>query len=454
MSENTTNKQTGEVSTKDLKRVLGLGDLLATAIGQVIGAGIMSLTGVAIAMAGKSVSLSFILSTVFVILALIPTVIAGGTFRMRGGNYTMLNALIGPKISGFYIIMFILTNISLAMYGLSFADYMISFLPQLNRQIIAIVVLTLVFITNLTGAKNAAKLQNIIVIVMAAALALFSVFGITKVDFGTYFNENYFSMGAFGMLQAAALLTYATNGASTIINLGAEAKNAKRDIPLAIILSTVFIGLLYAFMSVVASGVLPIETVAGQPLSLVAKEVLPTPLYIFFVVGGAMFALLSTLNAQFQWATKPLMQACVDGWFSPKFAKLHPKYKTPVYLLTFFYIMGLIPILTGLDVGAIGSMTALLSNALMVITNLSIIRIPKVMNEAWKQSKYKIPTWLLALFSCLAIATNLLVVFLVGSSLTPAVIGVNAGVLVFAAAYVYWRQKQGHIHMEVSYEFD
>ena len=39
-------------STKELKRVLTLKDLISVAIGQVIGAGIMSLMGVAIGMTG------------------------------------------------------------------------------------------------------------------------------------------------------------------------------------------------------------------------------------------------------------------------------------------------------------------------------------------------------------------------------------------------------------------
>ncbi|AZO94485.1 hypothetical protein D7D81_07700 [Halocella sp. SP3-1] len=44
------NEVTKKVSTRDLKRVLGFWDLMGTAVGQIIGAGIMSLAGVAIAM--------------------------------------------------------------------------------------------------------------------------------------------------------------------------------------------------------------------------------------------------------------------------------------------------------------------------------------------------------------------------------------------------------------------
>ena len=40
-------------NTQELKRVLKFWDLMASAVGQIIGAGIMSLTGAAIALTGK-----------------------------------------------------------------------------------------------------------------------------------------------------------------------------------------------------------------------------------------------------------------------------------------------------------------------------------------------------------------------------------------------------------------
>lgn len=69
-------------STKDLKRVLGRGDLMGVAVGQIIGAGIMSLTGVAIAMTGRSVPLAFFIAAILVVINMIPTIFVGGTVRL------------------------------------------------------------------------------------------------------------------------------------------------------------------------------------------------------------------------------------------------------------------------------------------------------------------------------------------------------------------------------------
>ncbi len=76
-----------------------------------------------------------------------------------------------------------------------------------------------------------------------------------------------------------------------------EAKNPKKDIPFCIVAGTIIVTLLYIGVGVAAAGVFPVEEVAGQNLSAVAKEIFPTPLYIFFIVGGAMIALVTSLNA-------------------------------------------------------------------------------------------------------------------------------------------------------------
>ena len=64
-------KENNMSEEKQLNQVLGFWDLMAQAIGQIIGAGIMSLTGAAIALTGKSVPLAFIISTVVAILSVV-----------------------------------------------------------------------------------------------------------------------------------------------------------------------------------------------------------------------------------------------------------------------------------------------------------------------------------------------------------------------------------------------
>lgn len=440
-------------STKDLKRVLTLKDLIGVAVGQVIGAGIMSLMGVAIGLTGRSVPISFLLAAVVILIGSIPTIIVCSTVRLRGGMYTMAALLSGKGLAGFLMFVTIITNVSLSMFALSFADYALSLFPNLPRTLVAFVILTVFYIVNIFGVDKMAKVQNAIVGIMIVALFVFVGCGILRIS-PDYFTQDFITHGTPGIFQAMAILLFAVNGAFVVSGLSGEAKNPTRDIPIAIIVGTLAVAVLYALMGVVASGVLPVAQVANQPLTVVAKEIMPPILYVLFVLGGAMFALVSTLNAQFASVPKSILQGCVDGWLPEKIAYLHPKYKTPVVILTFFYLIGLLPIFAGLDIEEIASMASLLTQVCSVLINLCILRLPKVLPEAWAKSRYKMSQGMLTFFVVLCTLLGLFNVVALASTMTlPLIIG-NGVVLVIGLIYVVLRLRSGKVHMEISYEVE
>ena len=138
-------------STKQLKQTLGFWDLMSTAIGQIIGAGIMTLLGSAIALTGRSVPISFLIAAVLVVGYSIPKILICGAVRARGGEYTMVAMLGGTRMAGIYTVVNTLSNLSLAMYSLSFASYFISLFGFGNEKVIALIVTTLFFLINIVG---------------------------------------------------------------------------------------------------------------------------------------------------------------------------------------------------------------------------------------------------------------------------------------------------------------
>ena len=438
-------------STKELKRVLGFWDLFSTAVGQIIGAGIMTLLGAAIAMTGRSVPVAFVIAAVLVVFSIIPMVIIAGTIRVRGGQYTMVGLLAGEKMAGVFVLLFIASNVSMAMYGISFANYFIPFFGVGTTKIVAIGVLTVFFILNMVGIDKMAKFQNIIVFLMCIALGLLAAFGFGKVS-PDYFTEDFYTDGVMGLLKASGLLTFAVGGAFVIVNLSAEAKKPTRDIPIAIITSTLLVAVLYAAIGVVAAGVLPVSQVAGQSLNLIAQHVMPKAFYAFFMVCGAMFALISTINAQYAWATKPIMQACDDGWLPKKLAYLHPKYKTPVILISILYILAVVSIISGLDISVLGNLSLISSNLIFVLINVFLWKLPKVAEEEWKVSSFRLGSTAMNLVVFFSTAAAVINVYLNAIQLSmPLVIG-NVVLVVLAFCYSVWRVNSKKVKMEISYE--
>ncbi len=436
-------------STKQLKQTLGFGDLMSTAIGQIIGAGIMTLLGSAIALTGRSVPFAFLIAAFLVVGYAIPKIFICGAARVRGGEYTMVAMLAGKRMAGIYTIVNTLSNLSLAMYSLSFASYFISLFGFGDEKVIALIVTTIFFIVNIVGVDVMAKFQNIIVVMLCVALALFAAFGVGHIQPG-YFSEDFLTNGIGGLLQAGGLLTFAVGGSTVVANLSAEAKNPTRDIPTVMLVSTLVVAVLYGVIGVVAAGVLPVEQVAGQNLAMVAEYVLSRPMYIFFMVCGAMFALISTLNAQFAWATKPILQGCDDGWLPSQLAYLHPKYKTPVVLLTILYVLAVICIVSGLSIGILGNLTLIMTTLAVAIICAFTWKLPDVCPRGWENSKFKVSRSMLYVVTVFSTACAVFNIYINVIQLTPALIIGNVVLLV--VSFIFAQVRMDKVDLSPSFE--
>ena len=448
-------KQQTMSSTKDLARVLGKKELMGIAIGQIIGAGIMSMMGVAIAMTGRSANLAFMLSAVFTMCTFFPSIFITSCIRMRGGMYTQMAIFAGDKFAGYYSVVYFITNMSLAMYALSFAEYALALLPSGgSEKVIALIVGTAFFVLNYFGVDLMAKIQNLLVIVLVLSLAMFAVFGLPSVDLANYFSNAdglFLSDGITGFLTATAYLGFATGGATVILGVSAECKNPTKDIPFVIIVSTVGVAILYGFVATVASGVLPVPEVANQPLTLVAQQILPGPLYILFIVGGAMFALATTLNSQIMSCTKPVMQSCEDGWFPTSLATLS-KFKTPYKILIIYYIILVVPILLDLEIAQISSIVQILGYINNLIFTITAMKLPKMFPEAWEKSAFHVPTPVFYALMIIADIAILIQASFMVSSMTIQLIVFNVAVLAAGFIWALYRTGTGKAHPTVSYE--
>ncbi len=436
-------------TTKQLKPVLGFWDLMGASVGQIIGAGIMTLLGAAIAMTGRSVPLAFLIAAVISVLSFLPLIYISGTVRLRGGQYTMVAMLAGTRFAGAYVIIYIFRSLSLSMYALSFASYFISMFGIGTEQSVAFIILTLFFILNVLGIDKFAKVQNIIVILLIIALGAFAVCGIPQIQPDYFSEESWMTGGVMGLLQAGGLLTFAISGASTAINLSAEAKNPTRDIPMVMIVSTLLVAVIYGVIAVVAAGVLPVHEVAGQNLSMVAEAIMAKPVYVFFIVCGAGFALISTLNSQFAWAPKPVMQACDDGWLPAGMAKLS-RWKTPVIILAILYFIGVICIFTGMSISVLGNISLIANGVTSLMINAYVWKIPKICPELWADSRFKTSPAILKLVAVLGSAAALLSIYLNATTLSTGLILFN--IIVIAGSFLFAIIREKHAHMEISYE--
>ena len=223
------------------------------AVGLIIGAGIMSLTGVAIGQTGTGTIFAFLASAVLMVITTLPIAQLGAAAPSAGGSYKYVSRLIGSKWGFLFIMLYIPTYICLSVYAISFAQYFQVLVPGASVRLIAGIAITVFYIINILGAKKLSFSQNLMVYLLIAALVVFIGFGLPKVNYQAVFDaKNILPNGAGGFLTATALLSFAMVGAGFLGDMGGEMKNPSRDIPLGIIASTLGVGVLYALIAIVA----------------------------------------------------------------------------------------------------------------------------------------------------------------------------------------------------------
>ena len=100
---------------KKLKKTLTRTDLFSIGIGQIIGAGIMSLCGVGIGMTGTGVVFAFVLAAVISSVSLLPDAQLAAACPTTGGSYRYPSRLIGPKVGFIQVMMYIIVQITVSM---------------------------------------------------------------------------------------------------------------------------------------------------------------------------------------------------------------------------------------------------------------------------------------------------------------------------------------------------
>ena len=382
---------------------MGLGDTISMAAGFCVGAGVITLTGIAIGLTGRSVVLSYVLTALTFLVAVLPALIMCIVYPRRSGYYVYSKELLHPRVAGIYQCSYFLGRLTISMFGISFAEYLAYLIPGLDQKMCAILVLTLFYIINLMGTKAAAKVQTVLFYILVAGMVCYIGVGMTKVDLGAYFTnagafENdapFFVNGFSGVWQAASLLVFAVGGCGVLVDFGDQIDNPSKNIPKVAIGVTLGVCLAYALLSMVSAGLLPYSEVAYKPLTNAAAAVFGKGSFMFavFIIGTALMALVTTLNSSFQWYSNAMMRSCQDGWFPKAMAKTN-RFGAPYIMMTVWYLFGLLPVLLDMPLNDISRMAVAMTIITWAIPTFALVNMPKRMPEAWNTSRFaRMPRW-------------------------------------------------------------
>lgn len=425
---------------------LTLWALVAIAVGQVVGAGIVTVTGSAIAATGRSAWLSYGVAVFAGLFRIFPIIFFCSTLVVPGGNYGMVTRTLGPKTGG---LMTISSLVAWAVRGtavLSIGIYINSVFPAVSREVGGTVIWTLLIIANLFGIDAMAKIQKIATPTLLIALMIFAVAGICKrtVSPFDFSNSEMFTGGSAGFASADVLLLGSCHGQSMINALATRCENPKRDLPRAMLIATGVIFVLYMCVGVAAGCVLPLEEIAGKPFTPTAKYLLPEWLFVLFMIGGPIFALLTTMNSGISAICLPTIAGVREGWL-PAFLAKENKYGVPWISYLIIWVIGLVPLLTGLSIQQITNFLLVLTSVTTFMIIIAGFAMPKKFPQEWKESRMHCPDALYYFIMVISAGVQIYTVVNSLKHLTPTLIIINIVTISASLIYGFFRYKSGAI---------
>ncbi len=427
-----------------MKKKMTFFDLVSMGVGATIGSGIFVMLGIGIGMTGRSVNIALIVAIILSFLMTVPTILLSGVVDLKGGLVTQAEILLGKKWASIVGYIYIIVNLTISVMAISIIDYLTQLIPVLGdyHQLFSILTILFFFLISIKGAKFMARAQNIFVVVMMIALGLFVVFGVPQVQPGYFTEPGLFTNGFTGFFTAVALLTFATQGATCIVNYSSEVEDSQKLLPKAMIMTFIVVGIIYFGIGTAAAGVLPYDQVAFQSLGVVAKEILPSPLFVVFIIGGACFALGSTLNSTLASLRYPVMQVAEDGFLPKILLKTDKKYDFPYVIMGFFLLIGITPIIFNVDLNILVSLVMIPSYLFNLFIALATARIPKLFKEEWLNSKLHVKNFVLYILCGLAALVYIVQAYFLIKDLSTGLIIGNIIFFAVTVIYVNYRDKQ------------
>lgn len=376
-----------------LKKELGLLDVFSIASGAMISSGLFILPGLAYVHAGPSMILAYMLAGLLAATGMLSQSELISAMPKAGGTYFYVTRSMGPAvgtIDGLITWFSISLKSAFALIGMAAFTRLII---DIDIHLIAIVFCLVFLVLNIIGAKEAGRFQVVLVFVLIGLLVFFVIDGLMYIDVNNF--TPFVPNGAGSIFSTAGLVFVSYGGLLKIASISEETKNPTRNIPLGMILSFFVVGILYALVVFVTTGVLgsklgtTIENASITPITD-AASVFMGEWGVIALTVAAILAFVSTANAGVLAASRYPLALSRDQLLPAFFGKLSKRSKTPYISILFTGGFMMLSFMLKLDVLIKAASTVIIFTYIFSCLSVIILRESKVQNYL---PKFKSPLY-------------------------------------------------------------
>jgi len=365
---------------------LGLLELIAIALGGMVGGGIFTILGISVAMIGNLTPIAILIGGLIASLAAYSYVKLGIYYKDEGATYsfykfTYPDSKFAASAIGWLVIFGYIST--LALYAYTFAAYVISATAYAEniwfRKGLAILVIAIFTLINIISVKGMGKIEDLMVYSKLIILTFISIILIQhgQTDMGTFFQnvtKDAQDISITNILIIASITFVAYEGFQLVINAVNEMEQPERNIPRAIYSAIGLAILIYVIIAVGALFAIPVEDIVeNQEFALAAGagDALGS-LGTNLVILGAVLATSSAISGTLFGASRQMAVVAKDGYF-PQILS-HRKKTVPINaIIAMAIISSILILLGGLKlILEFGSITFLLVSVLMAVANFKI----------------------------------------------------------------------------------
>jgi APA family basic amino acid/polyamine antiporter len=355
----------------ELKRTLGLFPATNIVIANIIGAGIFTTSGLLMADLGSPVLLIILWAAggIIAICGALSYGELGANMPEAGGEYMFLSRIFHPLL-GFlsgWVSFIVGFSAPIAASALGFGDYFIRAFPGLSEwitentflgpggsgKLFAVIVVLAFTLIHSRGISFGSKVQNILTLLKVLLVAGLIVAGLAfgKGNVENFRAANTLDSGLAGWKTIGLSLMwimFAYSGWNASTYIGSEIKKPKLNLPGSLLIGTGLVIILYLLLNAVFVYAIPpgemkgVISVGGLAMG---KLFGPGAETVFSLLIA--FALFSSLSAYIIIGPRVYYSMSRDGLFFKAVAKIHEKYKVPVYSIYLQSLIAIIFILTG-----------------------------------------------------------------------------------------------------------
>ncbi|CAH1183413.1 unnamed protein product [Phaedon cochleariae] len=352
-------------SSTQLARVLTLANLVSLGVGSTLGLGVYVLAGsVAKTSAGPATCLSFVAAAIVSLFSGLCNAEFAGRVPRAGYTYIYSYVSIGEFVAfiiGWNLILgCILSSASVASAMSKYIDVLtnnsiqhtltdwmpmdVQYLSKYPNLLALGILISLTIILSI-GFKNSAAINSVSTFLNAVTICTMVVGCYIKADSDNWkvspenVDETYRSaageggflpFGIAGIIAGTPQCFFGLGGFDTPANCSEEAKNPKRDIPLAILISLCIVFLAYFALSTSLTLAWPYYLQDTEAPFAYVFDQLGWPTMKWIVTIGAVFALLSCMFGSMYVSPRIIYAMSNDGLLFEFLAKVHPKTKIPL----------------------------------------------------------------------------------------------------------------------------